>query len=68
MTASTPTRRVPADVRHEWFHEKGTARGVYTCPHCRMWTANVPLYFHDICPKRDRRKGEDRRQSGSDAV
>lgn len=55
-------RRIPADVRHEWFRKKGAARGVYECPHCKMWTANVPLYFREICPARDRRLIRDRRK------
>lgn len=52
--------KAPAEVTHEW-KRTDKARGVYTCQHCQMWTANVPLYFHEVCPARDRRKRPERR-------
>jgi hypothetical protein len=53
---------IPTEVRHEWFRNKARGAGVYECPHCHQWTANVPLYFQDICEARDRRKTPDRRR------
>jgi len=53
---TTAEKYVPAEVRHEWFRKKDQPRGTYECPHCKMWTANAPLYRNDICPALDRRK------------
>lgn len=60
-------RKPPAEVRHEWKRtDKKTGR--YECRHCEMWTANVPLYFDDVCPSRERRQGVDRRAAFSDPL
>lgn len=50
-----------ADVRHAW-QLTDEVNHVYTCAHCRAWTANRPLYLNEICPSRDRRMGERRRK------
>ena len=50
-----------ARVMHEWFPRKGSP-GVYDCLGCKMWTANKPIYFTDVCPALDRRTGTDRRR------
>lgn len=55
-------RTAPTEVRHEW-RRTDKRRGIYTCQHCKMWTANVPEYFREVCPARDRRKRQDRRVS-----
>lgn len=54
-------RKAPAEIRHEWYRKKERGAGVYECPHCKMWTANVPMYFSDVCSARERRKVADRR-------
>jgi hypothetical protein len=51
-------------VRHEWQRRTGTV-DVFDCLHCRMWTANEPLYRNDICPARDRRKTTKDRRNGA---
>lgn len=54
-------KRIPQEVRCSWLKKLGES-GVYECPHCKCWTANLPLYVFSICPKKDRRKGKrDRR-------
>jgi hypothetical protein len=54
--------RVPDVVRCEWTPREGK-RGVYDCPRCGCWTANLPLYKDSVCQAKDRRKGpEDRRR------
>lgn len=53
-------KKPPAEIRHEW-KRTDKKRGIYTCQHCGTWTANVPLYFNEVCEARDRRKGAGRR-------
>ena len=65
----------PIKVRHDWqkatketlerfgFTTPGMARGVYECPTCEGWTANLPLYRYEVCSAKDRSKGPgDRRK------
>lgn len=35
---------------------------IVQCQTCGEWTANLPKYQNDICAKKDRRKGERRRE------
>jgi hypothetical protein len=51
------SQRVPAEVRHSWILRKGTLH-TYDCAWCKSWTANLPLYEAEVCPKRDRRVGK----------
>lgn len=54
--------RNKAEIRCEWTARKGQ-RGVYDCPVCGCWTANLTRYKYDVCSRKDRRKGQgDRRQ------
>lgn len=45
----------PMEIRCEWTSRKGQ-RGVYDCPSCGCWTANLPLYKNMVCDRKDRRK------------
>jgi len=46
--------------QHDWQLSDGKSR--YLCSVCGQWTANMPLYRDEICPKRERREGERRRE------
>lgn len=53
--------KAPVEVRCVWTKREGEP-GVYDCPHCGQWTANLPAHRLDVCPALDRRKGKtDRR-------
>ncbi len=61
-------KRIPKIVQHDWvYHKKGiwvgaqTVDKVWQCSRCKLWTANLPEYKHDVCPKKDRRKNTGRR-------
>lgn len=58
-----PQTTPPAEAMHDWIEDKRHGREAYHCPACDCWTANLPLYRHEVCPAKDRRKGRDRRQS-----
>lgn len=55
------SRRVPSVVRHKW-KLTDRAKRIFTCAYCSSWTGNVHLYLRDVCPARDRRVGERRRE------
>ena len=52
--------KCPPEVRCRWT-ERPNERGLFECPDCGMWTANVARYQFDVCPAKDRRKVADRR-------
>jgi len=68
--------RIPKLLQHRWTrcpkaackkaacpHGGAHGSGVYHCPDCGQWTANLPLYKHNLCPAKERRKRQkDRRQ------
>lgn len=62
ISAETIKRKKGAmAVYHCWLRDKVKGEGVYRCSYCGEWTANVPLYFNDVCPAKERRKGDRRR-------
>lgn len=48
---------VPEEVKHIWVLRSGTVH-TYDCTFCQSWTANLPAYRNEVCPKRDRRVGK----------
>ncbi len=48
---------VPEEVKHAWVLRSGTVH-TYDCTFCQSWTANLPAYRNEVCPKRDRRVGK----------
>lgn len=62
QSLSRRIRPVPEEIRCRWKGRDGE-RGVYDCPVCGCWTANLPLYKDTVCHIKERRNGEpDRRQ------
>lgn len=55
------SQKVPLIVQHTWTARHGTP-GVYDCHICKSWTANIPAYRFEVCPKRDRRKAKRERR------
>lgn len=55
-------RSVPKEIRCAWTARKGE-RGVYDCPQCGCWTANLPLYKDMVCAQKERRKGNNDRRA-----
>ncbi len=52
------SNKPPMAVQHVWVKSQDKAKrilGVHRCGFCGMWTANLPLYRYDVCPKADRR-------------
>jgi len=66
--------KAPKEVRCEWRlavvsdydEQPQVGSGVYFCPACKSFTANLPAYRYDVCDAKDRRKSawQDRRGSG----
>jgi len=61
-------------VKHTWVRSsRAGGRGsrgfrlaqiAWVCLQCGQWTANLPKYKNEVCPKKDRRKAkEDRRKA-----
>lgn len=55
-------RPVPRKLHHEWTPRLDQP-GVFDCPVCGQWTANLPLYRQEVCDAKDRRKGLTDRRS-----
>lgn len=55
---------MPEELRCRWTKREGE-RGVYDCPQCGCWTANLPLYNKegDVCPQKERRKATKERRA-----
>lgn len=56
-----PKRATPLEIRCQWTARKGKP-GVYDCPNCKQWTANLPLYRADVCPAKERRTATNERR------
>lgn len=49
-------RRAPKEIRCRYVKAKQDGITVHTCVDCGGFTANLPLYRYDVCPKKERRK------------
>lgn len=56
--------RAPVQIRCRYIKGKENGITVHTCVDCGGFTANLPLYRYDVCPKKERRKRKQGRREG----